>query len=693
MKKRFFKVISLLLLIIFLFTSFTFAEQSTWNKEKDFILSRMIFQTLEYWHYRPADLNDSFSSKVFTEYLKNLDPNQRFFTEQDIHRLKQYQYQIDNQIINGSTTYMELANSILEERIHNVQHFLPELLEHPFNLTTSDTLQTDPVKRGYSRDQAELKQLWRKMLKARVIETYVELLKTKSKGKLPLRTKVNPQLEAQARHKVERMVKSSLTRLLRETDEEKSVLYLNSILACYDPHTTYFPPQQREEFDISMSGTFEGIGAVLTTDGEYVKVEQIIPGSTAWRQKELKAGDLILKVGEGKREPVDIANMPLSDVVKLIRGKKGTEVRLTVRKPDGTQKVILIKRDTVVIEESYARSAVVINPKNHKKIGYISLPSFYRDYNSKNARSSAADVRKELLKLNKQKIAGIILDLRNNSGGSLEDAVDMTGLFIKDGPVIQTKNNTGKIEIFKDNDPTIVSDVPMVVLVNTLSASASEILSAALQDYGRAVIVGSPNTFGKGSVQTLLDLDTLLPSNYSKYKPVGSLKLTTQKYYRITGGSVQFRGVQSDIVLPDPYSNLKIGEAHLDYALPWDTIKSTHYQKWNHLKINLAELQHRSALRLKSNQAFQLVNASIAQVKKESSNTVETLNLLEALKQQNKANRQSDALASAQKKGSHLKVTSMLPKNRQTNDWLKQLSNDIYVEEASNILSDMINQK
>lgn len=691
MRKQYVKLTLLVMAIILLFSSFSFAEPS---KDKEKVVSSFIFQTLNYWHYRPVAINDQLSQKAFEKYLDTLDPNKRFFLQPDIDRLQRYQNQIDNQILRSSTELMDDANRILKERIREVIALTDEIIKQPFNFNQKDSLETDPKKQEYAKTQIEFKTLWTKILKSRTLDVYLELLEKKASGKpLTVTSKIDAKLEAEARQRVGRNIRSTLTRMLQDSREKQLEVYLNVVLSCFDPHTSYFPPKQKEEFDISMSGTLEGIGAMLTVDGEYIRVEQIVPGSPSWRNGELKAGDLILKVGEGSKEPVDVSNMPIDDVVQLIRGKKGTEVQLTVKKPDGEIRVIRLVRDVVVLEDSYARSAVIYHQKTKKKIGYISLPSFYRDFNSKDARSSANDVRKELQKLNQEQVAGIILDLRNNSGGALEDAVDMTGLFIKDGPVVQTRDKSGKIQVYEDPDPGIVSDAPMVVLVNSLSASASEILAAALQDYGRAIIVGSPDTFGKGSVQVLADLDQLLPDSYARYRPAGSLKLTIQKYYRITGGSVQFKGVQSDIVLPDPYGYLEIGEEYYDSALPWDTIKPLRYTKWANSKANLAALQQKSAERVKSSEAFQMVNSTIMRVKRENEQTRQSLVLSEVIKKRNTANQQTKLYDQSQHKKLPMTVTSSLPKTQQNNEWLKKLSEDIYLEEASQILNDIIEMK
>ena len=449
-----------------------------------------------------------------------------------------------------------------------------------------------------------------------------------------------------------------------------------------------------------MTGTLEGIGALLREENEYTKVQDIIPGSPSWRQKELKPEDLIIKVGQGDNEPVDVVGMPLNDVVRLIRGKRNTEVRLTVKKPDGRIVVIPIVRDVVVVEESYAKSAVIFNSKLGKTIGYISLPSFYHDFKTKGARDSANDVKIEIEKLKAENVAGIILDLRNNGGGSLDDAIQTAGLFIKSGPVVQVKDGTGAGQVYHDPDANIVYSGPVVVMVNSFSASASEIVAAALQDYNRAVIIGSPTTFGKGTVQAMLDLDSHLSGNLESLKPLGSLKITIQKFYRINGGSTQWKGVSSDIVLPDIYSSAEIGENKLDYSLPWDTVTPLAYKKWDNAKYKMALLKQNSTKRLALSKFFKVVNDKVVKLKIRRENTIESLKFSKLVSKQEELKGETTEFENLQPAQPGVKV--LLPKGdlknikgnpdseRKTSEWYKQINRDAYLNEAIYILNDMI---
>jgi carboxyl-terminal processing protease len=485
--------------------------------------------------------------------------------------------------------------------------------------------------------------------------------------------------------------------MLQGTDEERVANYLNAIACSFDPHTEYMAPAGKDDFDINLTGTLEGIGATLKEDGEYIKVVEIVPGSAAWRQKELQADDTILKVAQGDKEPVDVVGMPVTEAVKLIRGKKGTEVRLTVRKPDSRIMVIPIIRDVVVIEEAYAKSAVISNVNTAKKYGYIYLPSFYRDYRT-NSRNSADDVRDELQKLNAEKVNGIILDLRNNGGGILDDAVRMSGLFIKRGPVVQIKDGVGRTEVLTDSDPGVVYDGPLVVLVNSLSASASEILAAALQDYGRAIIVGGTSTFGKGTVQVVADLDQYLPAYLNAVKPSGSLRLTIKKFYRISGGSTQWKGVTPDILIPDLYSYLGIQEKAMDYSLPWDTTSAVPYQKWNNGAVNISMLKKSSLDRIKNSKAFKLITMDIARLKKQKENSSESLKFTNFMAKQRLLKEEAEELQNLPiEHASEIQISKPTvdkedpadPNYQKTKDWLKQVTKDAYVNEAWHILSDM----
>ncbi|MPT34768.1 MAG: tail-specific protease, partial [Flavobacterium sp.] len=379
-------------------------------------------------------------------------------------------------------------------------------------------------------------------------------------------------------------------------------VYLNAIVERFDPHTFYFAPDDKEKFDISISGSLEGIGARLQKKNDYTEITELIPGGPAWRGKQLEQGDVIMKVAQGNAEPVDVVGMRLDDVVKKIKGKKGTEVRLTVKKVDGTIKVIPIVREVVEIEETYAKSSIV--KKGDMTYGIINLPKFYIDFENKDKRDAFKDVAQEIERLKKQNVQGIVMDLRDNGGGSLQTVVDMVGLFIDQGPVVQVKSANGKKEVLYNKQSKVHWDGPLVVMVNNFSASASEIFAAAIQDYKRGVVIGSKHTYGKGTVQNVIDLNQFIRSN--PYGDLGALKTTTQKFYRVNGGSTQREGVLSDIVMPDRYSYIDMGERDIDNAMPWDKIDPANYQPVKGLDFTAAIAKSKE--RMATNEQFKLID-------------------------------------------------------------------------------------
>ncbi len=508
----------------------------------------------------------------------------------------------------------------------------------------------------------------------------------------------DPELEVEVREEVSKTIARVFRRWQEEDDQDRLSRFLNGVSSSFDPHTEYFPPRRKENFDIHLSGKLEGIGARLTeSDDGYIKVDEIIVGFAAWREKQLKANDLILRVREKGGKWTDLYEMAVRDAVKYIRGPKGEEVQLEVRKPEGSVMVISIVRDEVKIEETYARSAVLQDDRLNTRVGYIFLPKFYRDFENPELNCSS-DVKKEVAKLVQENVDGIILDLRSNGGGALEDAVNMSGLFIESGPIVQVRGRNQKPLLHRDPDKRIQYEGPLIVMVDALSASASEILAAALQDYGRAVIVGSPHSFGKGTVQTFVELDRFRILNWGSQAKMGHLKMTIQKFFRINGGSTQYKGVESDIVLPDPYSYQDIGEKELDYSLPWDTVSPLTYEKWDK-ELNIPALLRRNKERVKDNSAFNRIEERTAWLKKQREDTSQSLNLMEAWASQEQLRDERKAFDELGEENPHIIVNSSsfdpsadsLPpeKLEKRQDWHSQLKKDVYLVEALHILDDM----
>ncbi len=591
---------------VFLAVSVCCAE-TTVDEKRNKLIGYMLYKQLPSIHFSDKKVDDELANATFDLYLKQLDFQKRFLLQEDVKELEKFRYQIDDNLKKGATTLPEVGYSLVAQRIVQVKAIVKEILAGKFDLTTDEFYETDPDKLDYVSNMEELRQRWRKILKAQVISRYLDLLE-EQKDKKEKRSEKDLWLEA--KEKVGKRNTNFFVRLNQETLQDHYDRFFNSVTRAFDPHTNYMPPDKKEDFDIHMRGSLEGIGALLREEDGYIKVVRIIPGSASARQGSLLAEDIILAVAEGEAEPVEVTDMRLRDAVRLIRGPKGTEVRLTVKKPEGVTVVIPIIRDVVQIEETFVKSTI-LNSVDGTKVGYVMIPSFYRDFemtrNGGTARNSTDDTRKALQELNKEGIKGLILDLRNNGGGSLVDAVDITGLFLKSGPVVQVKNSFGTRKVLNDEDLDLVYDGPLVVLVNLFSASASEILAAALQDYGRAIVIGGRHTHGKGTVQTIVDLNDNIPLlHLQRYEDLGALKVTIQKFYRINGGSTQFKGVEPDIVLPSLFDHLKSGEQYLDNSLPWDQVASVPYFPYPSGGVDLNVVQQRSIERTQNEEVLNI---------------------------------------------------------------------------------------
>jgi len=653
------------------------------------LLGHMIQQQLNRHHYSDKELDDQLSKSAYGLYLKQLDGQKRFLLQADIKALSVSELLIDDAIRGGRLDLPILGRKLLDQRIEQVKEICNAILSKDLNLDAVDSFETDPEKIKYATDIVELSDRWRQILKYQTINRYLGLLEDELKTTDPkqlgaVEPEIKKRLLAEARQKVLKSQLSSFERMLDETPQDHYDRYLNALARAYDPHSNYLAPTSKEDFDISMSGSLEGIGATLREDDGYIKVVRIIPGSAAYKQGHLEADDIILKVGEGaKGEPVDITDTRIRDAVALIRGKKGTEVRLTVKKPDGRQLVVPIIRDIVEIAETFVKGETVVDEATNKHFGYVKVPSFYRDYSGKTGRNCTDDMRTEVRKLVAEKISGLIIDLRNNGGGSLGDAVDMTGLFIDKGPVVQVRSRGGKIRELSDDDAGVEYDGPILVLVNRFSASASEIFAGALQDYKRALIVGDEHTHGKGTVQAMLDLDRAVRlQGMEKYLPLGALKVTIQKFYRISGESTQERGVIPDIILPSRYDGLKSGEKYLTNALPWDHIKGADYSLWQKPPTRIVELQQQSAKRVAASAKFKEVIEVAAKANERRENSRQSLQLAQIIKEREELHQlQVDETASP-----HGGLSPEEDDNKDEQTLKDKLKDDPYVLEAEQLL-------
>lgn len=683
------------------------------NYTREMVLGNILKGALENMHLANKSIDDELSKSAFKLYLERVDFGKQFLTQADVKALSAYESRMDEELVSGRLTILESTSAIMKKRIPQVEGWIDELLAKPLDYNKKETIESDPEKRTYAKNEAELKALWAKVLKFDVMGRLADLqeerdqdpvkkAEEKKKNKKnkkrssadgeDLSKMTEKQLEEKARKKTAESYKKILQRLTEERPGDKLDKFYNSIARVYDPHTNYLIPDEKEDFDIDMTGKLEGIGAILREDGSFIKVERIVPGSASWKTKELDAEDTILKVAQGKDEPVDVVDMPLRDAVKLIRGKKGSEVRLTVKKPNGLIKTVPIVRDVVEIEESYVKGTILDMNEEKSKIGYITLPKFYRDFNDRNGRNCTDDIRKELVRMKKEKVQGLILDLRNNGGGALEDARMISGLFIDKGPIVQVKAS-GSVEVLADNDAGIEFDKPVIVLINRFSASASEIVAAALQDYGRALVVGGEFSHGKGTVQLVVDLDNYISPLAKSYSPLGALKITIQKFYRINGSSTQYKGVTPDIVLPDPYAHLESGEQFLKHSIPWSKVKAVPFKPWPK-KIDVKKLAESSKKRVELSSRFKRINETLDWYAQRKKQTLKDLSLSAFMKERKELKARSDAL-DKEEESKVFVVKSIDPlkdavAQEKFDDFSKGLRIDPVIEESLYLINEML---
>lgn len=664
-------------------------------------LLNKIVVLLEKEHYSPKKIDDAFSKKVFAAFLKELDPQKNIFLQSDIDALKKYETKIDDEIHGAPMEFFHAVNTIFEKRLAETQIIYKEVLNNSFDYTIDESWLRNTDSISFPKTVKERDDRWRKTLKYLSIDRYNDRLDERNNSKRIKQGdkdwKADTTLEREARTEVMKLFDRNYNRFkVSFKEEDRFNSFVNTITETMDPYTTYFPPVAKREFDEQISNKFYGIGAQLKEENGYVKIAMVITGSPAWKSGEIQVEDAIVKVAQGSKEPVDITGYEVEDAVKLIRGNKGTEVRLTIKKPDGTTKVVPIIREEIVQDEAYARSAVI--EQNGHKIGYIYLPEFYADFETRNGRHCSSDVAAELLKLKAANVEGVVMDLRNNGGGYLNEVVNMVGLFIKSGPVVQVKNKNGKSDVLGDGDNAVLYNGPLTVLVNEFSASASEIFAAAIQDYKRGIIVGSSSTYGKGTVQRSEPFGNPLDF-YSGRTDMGALKLTFQKYYRINGGSTQIKGVESDIIIPDEYAFLKIRERDNENALKYDEIVQSSFDS---IGNNFDAVKQKSKQRIDNTKTFVLLENNAKWLSDNSQKAVplklETYRAeqkkLSATAKQNNALTKLDnpmdiePLAMDKDKLFNNPDTQKAERYKQ---WYKNLKTDIYISEAANIVSDIIN--
>ncbi|MHA7942969.1 carboxy terminal-processing peptidase [Formosa sp. 3Alg 14/1] len=695
--KRNYKYLVVLLMLAFASCSFTTKTFS--NPDKDKLLVQVITYVLERGHFDPKTLDDNFSEEVYTKYLKGIDPLKRYFYASDIKEFEKYKDNLDDQLKEYDIAFFNLTHERLIQRMEESKALYKEVLSTPFDYSIDEEFDGDYEEKPYAKSKKDMKNRWRRQLKFTSISNYDDLQTeelSKKKEDPTYTVKSDEEMEKESRESTLKSIDNYYTDYVDDLKRSDwFTMYVNAVVESFDPHTFYFAPEDKDRFDQQMSGKLEGIGARLQKKMDNVKIMELISGGPAWRNGDLEVGDIILKVRqEDEKEAVNIVGMRLDDAIKFIKGPKGTEVTLTIKKVDGTIEDISIVRDVVELEETYAKSSLVT--KDDVKYGVINLPKFYVDFENYNNRNAASDIKLEIDRLKEAGMEGLVLDLRNNGGGSLQTVVDMAGLFIKDGPVVQVRSTGEPKEILRDKDESIEWDGPLVILVNELSASASEILAAAMQDYKRAIIIGSKQTYGKGTVQNVLDLNRMVRNNSNG--DLGALKLTTQKFYRINGGSTQLEGVKSDVVVPDRYSFIDIGEKDQDNPLPWDKIAPADYTLWNgHFDYDTTI--SKSKERMSNNEQLKLIEENAKWIKTKMDENEFNLNYVkykEKLELNEEEAKRFDKISDYK---SNLTYTSLpyeealfvkdstlrLKRDR----WHENLTQDVYVEEAVNVLEDL----
>ncbi len=698
--------------------------------EKDAVVMKKLMEIINQLHFQPQTINDDFSQKVYKLYLDRLDAGRRFLTKTDVDKLTTYNDKIDDQVKAQDFTFFDLSYNLLNDGIAKAETYCTDAFTKPFDFSVNDKFDLDGDKKPYAKDDVALKETWYKIIKHDVLTRLVGKLEDKEKGKEDVKSKSEEELKTQAVKESSKTYTDYFKRLKKVKRNTRLSTYLNSIINVYDPHSEYFEPIEKQAFDLRMSGRLIGIGARLQTDIEtdFTKVSDIVIGGPAWKEGTLKEGDLVMKVAQGDKLPVDVSGMNLDEVVSMIRGELGKEVRLTVKsKADGKVKVIPIIREEIIIDDGYARSLILQANENSDKIGYIKLPQFYADFEKEDGHQCAEDVEAELTKLKQSGVKGIILDLRNNGGGSLRDVVKMAGYFIEEGPIVQVKNRYEKPDIMSDNDNTVQYSGPFIIMQNEFSASASEIMSAALQDYGRAIIVGT-NSYGKGSVQRFFDLDRALTGN-DNLKPLGSLKVTIQKFFRVNGGSTQLKGVAPDITIPDDYMFVPVGEKDSEHPMAWTQINPVKYmQNVGDISKVLPKIVANSKQRIEANPTFKAITENAQRIKAQRDLSEVSLNLTDYRAFEKKQKDISDKYDKAREGyfqvtelpdthvapkvkvvsgNSHIGVVPLFASNitedmnklSATNDstklirnkaWLKDVKKDIQLSETMNIMHDLI---
>ena len=696
MKKNLF---TSLIAFIMCLASCSFVSKDFDTSDKDSLVIQLITYVLDQAHYLDKEIDDDFSEKVFNTFLENLDPYKRYFYASDIEEFSEYKYSIDDAFKIPNLDFFDLVYERYKKRMSESEIIFNHILLNPFDFSKDEVCECDFEVLDYVQTNEELYDRWRKLLKIYVIENYHneiedDLRKLEKDSLFQIRN--IDLIEKDTRESLSETMIQNYKFVSEEMQRSDWFsVYINSFVSQYDPNTSYLDPESKDRFDVDMSGNYAGIGARLQKKIDKVEITEVISGGPAWRDNTLEKGDAILKVRQDdEEEPVSILTMRLSEAVKLIKGEKGTKVHLTVKKVDGSISEVTVKRDIVQLEETYIKSSIV--KKDNNNYGIINIPKFYIDFDNQSNRDAAKDLKTEIERLKEQGIKGLVIDLRNNGGGALKTVVDMAGMFIKNGPVVQVKYFDKEKQVLSDRDRSILWTGPLVILVNEGSASASEILAAAMQDYKRAIIIGGNQTWGKGTVQNVFPLNRMVRGNTNG--DLGALRYTTQKYYRINGGSVQLEGVKSDINVPYRYKYLDFGEKDSENPLEWDEIDDVDYTTWQS-NFDFDQAIQKSKDRMSNNEYLKLVDENAKWIKTVRDDKLINLNydnfkkeLEENLSETKKFDALNDFSMDFNFKSLPYEVDliekdSVLGIKRKR--WHKSLNKDVYIDEALNVLSDL----
>ena len=707
MFKKFFGFNKLLLLsslgtLIFCFNS----PQNDDEKMQTIMVS--VSNTLSYLSYNAKPINDAYSQDVYKEYFEKLDPSKKYFLQSDMDEFAKYKTKLDDYLKTGDISFFKLTNDRYLQRLADIEKMSQDIFAKPINLDEDEDIIMEPKLKKNPTNQKEMYAEWKKFIKYNILQEMQTLnekeesqkkkkdsaIAKKQKDTIKYEPLTLEQKKVKATGEIKDLVSSMFNRIKkRKKMDWFSASYMNSYTEVFDPHTNYFSPKDKEDFDANFSGKIIGIGAQISEKKGRLFIGPLVIGAPAWKSKQVSEGDEVLKVkSDPKKEAVNVVGMLVDEAVRLIRGAKGSEVTLTLRKKDGSVKEVKLIREEVEMEDTFAKS-IVVNSPNGKKYGFIYLPSFNADFNDSKGRNASTDVKNEITKLKAQNVEGIILDLRNNGGGSLTEVVDIMGLFMNSGPVVQVRSQDGKIQVLKNKNNAPVWTGPLVLMQNELSASASEILTGAIQDYKRGVILGAPHSFGKGTVQTFVSLNRFLNTN----DDYGDLKLTIQKFYRISGNSTQLEGVKSDVVMDDYFTYDEIGEKYDEHALPWDQIKSSDYKPLN--TIDMAGIVKRSTERIKANKPYQLLVESAKwrqALGKEETVTLNQTKFFELMKKRKEELKKFESLTKYDNGLQFTQYQSEVERMKKdeafsvkSKNWIKNLKRDLYLQEAMNVISEI----